>query len=105
MKKRIFAGMCSTAVIAVLLSTILLSYISYQQLYEQMKRATRNEAGYVVAAVEGAGTDYLDSLAPVTGARITRVDTDGTVLYDSAEPPEQMENHGDRKEIQEALKA
>lgn len=105
MKKRIFVGMCSTAVIAVLLSTILLSYISYQQLYEQMKRATRNEAGYVVAAVEGAGTDYLDSLAPVTGARITRVDTDGTVLYDSAEPPEQMENHGDRKEIQEALKA
>ena len=87
MKKRIFAGMCSTAVIAVLLSTILLSYISYQQLYEQMKRATRNEAGYVVAAVEGAGTDYLDSLAPVTGARITRVDTDGTVLYDSAAPP------------------
>lgn len=104
MRKRIFSGMCVAALIAVAVSAVLLSWMDYRLLYDQMKTATRNEAGYVVAAVEGAGTGYLSRLAPVTGARITYVDQDGTVLYDSAEPASQMENHADREEIMAAAR-
>ena len=103
MKKRIFAGMCTTAILAVVLSAILLSVVCYQRLYSQMMTATKNEAGYVLAAVEGAGIDYLDNLVPVTNARITWIAADGTVLYDSAGPEAEMENHGDRLEVRSAL--
>jgi two-component system phosphate regulon sensor histidine kinase PhoR len=40
-----------------------------------------------------------------SGARLTIVSVDGTVLADSDEPPEKMENHGGRPEIREALRA
>ena len=36
--------------------------------------------------------------------RITYIAEDGTVLYDNQADAATMENHGDRKEIQEALK-
>ncbi len=40
-----------------------------------------------------------------SGARVTVVAEDGTVLADSAEDPRQMENHRDRPEIQSALRS
>ncbi len=40
-----------------------------------------------------------------SGARLTIVSADGTVLADSDEPAEKMENHGGRPEIREALRA
>ena len=104
MKKRIFSGMCLVAVLAVVLSALLFSWMSYQQLFDQMRTITRDEAGYVVAAIEGSGTDALEKLGPVNAARITYVGQDGTVLYDSEEQPESMENHLEREEVQEALK-
>ena len=104
MRKRIFSGMCLVAVLAVVLSALLFSWMSYQQLFDQMRTITRDEAGYVVAAIEGSGTDALEKLGPVNAARITYVGQDGTVLYDSEEQPESMENHLEREEVQEALK-
>ena len=38
------------------------------------------------------------------GLRITCVDVDGTVLYDSMEDASSMENHKERPEIAEAIK-
>lgn len=42
--------------------------------------------------------------ADLTGARVTVIGTDGLVLADSHENPEQMDNHLYRVEVQEALK-
>ena len=52
--------------------------------------------------VEEQGMDYLDGLS-VQNYRITWVGPDGTVLFDSEADPDQMENHFDRQEIQDAL--
>ncbi|MDD1652644.1 MAG: cell wall metabolism sensor histidine kinase WalK [Methanomicrobiales archaeon] len=55
----------------------------------------------------GGDTDNLDALAKRLGgqidARVTIVDSDGSVLGDSKEDPAEMENHGDRPEVIEAL--
>ena len=45
----------------------------------------------------------IQSMAQVTGYRITIVSTDGTVLFDSEEDPQVMENHITRPEIAHAL--
>jgi two-component system phosphate regulon sensor histidine kinase PhoR len=46
--------------------------------------------------------EWASSMAR-SGARVTVVASDGTVLADSAEDPERMENHRDRPEIRSAL--
>ena len=38
-----------------------------------------------------------------SGARVTVIDSTGTVLADSAQDPETMENHSNRPEIQQAF--
>ena len=43
MRKRIFSGMCLVAVLAVVLSALLFSWMSYQQLFDQMRTITRDE--------------------------------------------------------------
>lgn len=95
--------MCTITVIAVVLSALLLSIVSYRRLYSQMTAGTRNEAGYVAAAVEAAGEDYLARLAPTGGVRVSWIAADGRVLYDSAEAPERMGNHAGRTEVRQAL--
>ena len=45
----------------------------------------------------------IQSMAQVTGYRITIVNTDGTVLFDSEQDPQSMENHITRPEIARAL--
>lgn len=45
----------------------------------------------------------IHNLTEVTGYRITIIDIDGTVLFDSMEDPEIMENHITRPEIAHAL--
>ncbi len=44
-----------------------------------------------------------DSIAQLTATRVTVIRADGAVISDSHEPPERMENHGNRPEIVAAL--
>ena len=53
--------------------------------------------------VELAGVDYLKSLT-ADDYRVTLIDSDGSVEFDSAADSAQMENHLERKEIKDALK-
>ena len=52
--------------------------------------------------MELSGESYLNTLR--SDARVTWVDADGTVRYDSAADPATMQNHLNRKEIAEALR-
>lgn len=44
----------------------------------------------------------LDEIADATGNRVTLIDADGTVLFDSTGSVEEFENHNNRPEIEEA---
>ena len=52
--------------------------------------------------MEQLGAGYLESLKNPKN-RLTLIDGDGTVLYDSQADAAAMENHGDREEVREAL--
>ena len=50
--------------------------------------------------------DFFDAHSDFfEGLRITLIDLDGTVVYDSEEPPAEMSNHLDRPEVAAALTA
>ena len=61
------------------------------------------DAVYIAKAMETEGISYLEQL-PKQSQRITWIDADGTVLFDSYADVSQMENHGEREEVVEALK-
>lgn len=76
--------------------------VLYQYFGKQLDGELEKEASYLAYGVEQNGVDYLEQIKQ-KDARITYVDASGTVLYDSQADASSMENHSDRKEIQEAL--
>lgn len=74
-----------------------------QHFGKQINTELKKEATYLVYGVEENGIDYLKQIKEKDD-RITYIAEDGTVLYDNQADAATMENHGDRKEIQEALK-
>ena len=83
------------------LSIALFLGMLYQYFSNQLMTELETETWLVAQGVELNGMDYLTGLN--TENRVTWVDTDGTVLYDSQADETAMENHGDREEIQQAM--
>lgn len=69
----------------------------------KLKVELSKEATYISEGMELAGEAFLQRL-DTTETRITWVDADGHVLFDSAAPTDQMENHAARTEIADALR-
>ncbi|MDD2980199.1 MAG: ATP-binding protein [Hespellia sp.] len=92
-------------VITLLISYAVLTLVVYQQSLSIMKREVRQETDYIRTAVLEAGEVYLEDIDSIdSDTRITWVDLDGTVLYDSKEPAQTLENHNSRAEIKLARK-
>ena len=103
MTKRIFRSICLVAMIVLLASLILIMGALYSYFSQVQREQLRNEALLTARAVSNEGIHFLEDVAS-TDCRITWIDTDGTVLYDSISPSSEMENHLERTEIQQALK-
>ena len=102
MTKRIFKSIILASVIALLASGGLTMGVLYNHFGNQLEEELRTEAEFLSIAVEDEGMSAFDSL-PTDSERITYIDTDGTVLYDNRSKTDDMENHLDREEIQEAM--
>ena len=76
--------------------------VLYNHFGNQLEEELRTEAEFLSIAVEDEGMTAFDSL-PADSERITYIDTDGTVLFDNESDTDNMENHLDREEIQEAM--
>ena len=68
----------------------------------QLSDELMNELEYLAPNVEREGLDYLEHLSDGQN-RLTLIDADGTVLFDSDADPAQMENHADRPEVIQAV--
>ena len=104
MRKKIFNNMCLLALVTILLSSLLITFVYYGNSDARMKAEVREEARYIRGAVELSGKDYLETVKN-TPNRITLIDTDGTVLFDNQADPAAMENHSDRQEVKQAVTA
>lgn len=91
-------------VITMALLFVLMTWLVYSQTMVSMKSEVKQEAVYIQKALNIAGNDYLKEVGKFSGDnRLTLIDTDGRVLYDSMENEEKMPNHKNRREVKAAL--
>lgn len=105
MKRKIFRNMVYIALSAVLMTTILLSLLTYHRYVEQVKEGIRDEASYLAVSMNQKKKQDLSIYKDITISRITWVAEDGKVLYDSEEQEKHMANHKKRTEIKKALQS
>ena len=103
MRRKIFLFSMLLAVIAIIVTSGLITVASYYDFFEAIKQEVIAETSYISMGYRLAGEDYLENLSHQTGHRLTLISADGTVIHDSAENSEQMNNHLDRPEVQDAL--
>lgn len=101
MTKRIFKSIFVVSLLVLAGSTGLTLSILYHYFGNQLEKELRTEAAYLAIAVEKEGLEAFESL-PAQAERVTYVDKDGTVLFENLADSRDMENHGQREEIQEA---
>lgn len=102
MKKKISITMCLMTAVSVIITAVMISLVIYRKNYNEMKSMIRAEAEYISQAIDTEDINYLESVKNVTPSRITWIDSNGNVIYDSA--GEILSNHSDRPEIIDAVK-
>ena len=103
MTKKIFRSMITIASVVLLSSLFVATTFIYDYFNRSQVKQLKEELALVEETVNNVGIEYFENFDS-TMFRFTVVDSGGTVLYDTVADATQMENHGDREEIKEALK-
>ena len=103
MTKRIFRSILLVSGLVLLVGLGCMLAVFRQYFDGQLEKELQQEASYLSIAVEDSGADALEKLSSQR-ERVTWIGADGKVLFDNRADSEGMENHGDREEIQEALR-
>lgn len=104
MRHKIFTNIFVSVMIVFVLCFSLSMWAMYSYFSAQSMQELKISAEYIGSAVENCGMDFLGKVNGSNNSRITYVDSDGTVLYDSVADKNSMDNHADREEIAEAMK-
>lgn len=105
MKKRVNYMLMLIAASAILLTTVLLTLVYYNLFREQVMKDLRTNALLLAQEFSLDNTEEMIADGLTEELRVTCIDSDGTVLYDSVQSPQDMDNHGGRPEVSEALAA
>ena len=103
MTKKIFRSIFAVALTVFLCSVVVIMGALYGYYSSNQMKLLGSQVELASQGVELAGVDYLKSLS-ADDYRVTLIDSDGSVEFDSAADSAQMENHLERKEIKDALK-
>lgn len=99
------------SMILVILTTLLAAYVIatfvvYYQTVRLLEDEVCQEADYIMDGIEIAGDSYLEEMDEVRwNTRVTLIDPDGNVAYDTEQDEVTFENHKDRREVKEALES
>lgn len=102
MNKKIFRSSMLTVFLVLVAAITLIMGVLFHVFEKQIQAELMNEAEFLAHAVENEGTGYFDNLKSMNN-RITLVNQNGTVLFDSVADISTLDNHGDREEIREAM--
>ena len=103
MTNKIFKSIILVAAVVLLAGLIVTMGFLYDYFGGVQKSLMNDELNLAAQAVGTGGTSYLEKVRS-GHYRLTWVDTDGTVIYDTLTDASAMENHLEREEIQGALK-
>ncbi len=101
MTKKIHNAILLASIITFLCTLLIILGVSYPYFNNELREEILREADYLCAGAEIGGKEYLERFEEEH--RITLIDTDGSVIYDTVDDTHTLENHLDREEVVEAL--
>lgn len=109
MNKKIFRSSLLTVCLVLAATIALIMGLLFHFFEKQIQKELVNEAGFLAHALENEGAGYFDSFDNKNNRlagnnRITWIDENGTVLFDSRADVSELDNHADRDEIKTAMK-
>ena len=102
MTSKIFRSTVFVAVVVLLCSLGVVMGVLYRYFTGVQIDQLKNELSLAVTGTEQYGNAFLENVE-ADRFRVTWIDTDGTVLFDTQVDQTAMENHADREEIREAF--
>ncbi len=102
MTRRIFVGIISVAMAVIVVCGAFLVGILYDYFNGLVFDEIENQAYLISSGIESEGDDYLKRISDADN-RITVINPDGSVSYDSKSNINNMDNHSGREEIVEAF--
>lgn len=102
MNKKIFRASLLTAFLVLAAAITLIMGVLFQVFEKQIQKELTSEADFLAQAVEKDGVGFFEGFES-RGNRVTLIDVDGSVLFDSEADMEALDNHGDREEVKEAM--
>ncbi|MBQ8281470.1 MAG: PAS domain-containing sensor histidine kinase [Lachnospiraceae bacterium] len=104
MTKRIFRSICVVAIVVFLSAVVLIMGVLYNYFSNVQMRQLKMQTTLAAQGANNTGTEFIKNI-DTQDYRVTWIDADGMVLYDSETESSEMENHGERNEIAEALES
>ena len=102
MTSKIFRSTVFVAVVVLLCSLGIVIGVLYSHFTGVQVQQLKDELSLAVTGTEQYGNAFLENVE-ADRFRVTWIDTDGTVLFDTQVDQTAMENHADREEIREAF--
>lgn len=103
MQNKLFRSIFSAIMTVFSLCMILVLSVVYKNFTTMYWEQLKQESAFLCAIVEEEGFEMLEGMQRVGNSRITYMDANGEVLFDSVSDARLMENHKDREEVKEAI--
>ncbi len=104
MTEKMIKAITKVLVIALLFTIVLILGVLYEHFTNEQFFQLRNQLQVIEKGVVLDGKDFFDGLN-INEYRITWIESDGEVIYDSKASSDTMENHMEREEFKEALES
>ena len=102
--KKIFLSIITVSFLAVTAAIFLLTGVSYKHTADTASDNLRQSCRIISSAIEQSGETYLYE-TDFGGLRVTWISESGKVIYDTTKDPQQLDDHSDRQEIEEAMRS
>lgn len=102
MTGKIFRVILTVALIVLVISLLTVTGFLYDYFGTIQEKELRDQLNFAAVGTESLGISFLEKLRG-ENYRLTLIQEDGRVLFDTDADPQTMENHRDREEIQQAF--